>query len=260
MTPVVIGAVIEIVFVALAVMAIVRIQRHYKRRRHAVPEFWMALEEGLSTQIGTVGARLVIGEPKIFFALASWLLRRRRRLPPRAFAYASASQIGMVTGVVLCLVVLEGSLSAVVLPWPGLKVVLVLVSIYAAAWIVGIYASLHAYPHLLTDQGLLVRYGVLGDAWIAWRDVADISIDKSTSPGGQDGLFVEDDTAIFAVGGKTSVAIRRRTPGTVSGFLRQSAGIKTIRITADEPDAFVRAVLAARADHPPTRTNSATEH
>ena len=71
MTPVVIGAVIEIVFVALAVMAIVRIRSAYKRRRLAVPEFWMALEEGLSTQIGTVGARLVISEPKIFFALAS---------------------------------------------------------------------------------------------------------------------------------------------------------------------------------------------
>lgn len=253
MTPVVIAAVIEIVFVSLAIMAIVRIRRAYKRRRLLVPEFWMALEEGLSAQIGNVGARLIIGEPKIFFALASWLLRRHRRLSPRAFAYASASRIGMMTGVALFLVILEGSFSAVVLPWPGVKVVLLVVSIYAAAWIVGIYASLHAYPHLLTDQGLLVRYGVLGDAWIDWRNVADISIDKSTSPGGQDGLFVKNDTAIFSVGGKTTVSIRCQTPVTVSGFLRKSAGITMIRIAANEPDAFVRACFAAREDHP-TRT------
>jgi hypothetical protein len=63
------------------------------------------------------------------------------------------------------------------------------------------------------------------------------------SPGGQDGLLTKGGIATLAVGGKTAETIRRRSPGLVKGFLRQTAGISQIRVAADDPDAFVAAIL-----------------
>jgi hypothetical protein len=41
------------------------------------------------------------------------------------------------------------------------------------------------------------------------------------------------------------VTIRRRNPGIVKGFLRETVGISQIRIAADDPDAFLAAITAA---------------
>jgi hypothetical protein len=45
------------------------------------------------------------------------------------------------------------------------------------------------------------------------------------------------------------MTIRRRSPGNVKGFLRETAGINQIRIAVDDPDAFLAAITAA-APHP----------
>lgn len=65
---------------------------------------------------------------------------------------------------------LGGGLVARLGPWPWLSPTVVVVSAYAAVWIIGIYASLRAFPHLVTERGVLVRYSVLGEAWIPWSE------------------------------------------------------------------------------------------
>lgn len=59
-----------------------------------------------------------------------------------------------------------------------------------------------------------------------------------------DGLSTKGDIATLAVGGRTTVTIRRRSPGKVKGFLRETAGINQIRVAADDPDAFLAAITA----------------
>jgi hypothetical protein len=99
-------------------------------------------------------------------------------------------------------------------------------------------------PHLVTEQGLLLRYGVLGEAWIPWRDIAQVVKEPLVSTGGMDGLSAKGGIATLAAGGKTAVTIRRRSPGVVKGFLRGAAGISQIRVAADDPDAFLAAITA----------------
>lgn len=151
---------------------------------------------------------------------------------------------------VLGLVILEGvggGLLARLAPWPWLSPGLIIVSAYAAVWIIGIYASLRAFPHRVMAEGLLLRYGVLGEAWVPWREVAQAVNETLTSPGGMDGLSTQDGIATLAVGGKTVVKVLRRSPGVVKGFLRETAGIGEIRVAADDPDAFLAAIAARTA-------------
>lgn len=122
---------------------------------------------------------------------------------------------------------------------------LVIVSAYAALWIFGIYASLRAFPHLVTERGVLVRYGVLGEAWIPWQEFDQVVEERRLSPGGSDGLSTGDGVATFGVGGMTMLTIRRTSPGKVKGFLRETAAIHQIRIAAEDPGAFQVAITAA---------------
>ena len=237
----------ELVFLGLAAVLMVRVWRQFKRDRKAQGDFWTPLEEALGRQVGPIPARLIVGEPKIWAAIVLWRSRRSQK-DPRAFHNPASSNLGLIVVVVLGLVLLEGvggGLLARLAPWPWLSPVLIIIAAYAAVWIVGIYASLRAFPHLVTEQGLLLRYGVLGEAWIPWGEVDHVVKESRTSPGGMDGLSTKDGIATLAVGGRTAVTIRRRSPGKVKGFLRETAGITQIRVAADDPDAFLAAIIAA---------------
>jgi len=208
------------------------------------PDFWTALEEAVGRRLGPVAARLIVGEPKIWAAIFIWISGSSRR-DARSFHYAASSNLGPMLFVVLCLIVLEGvggGLLARLAPWPWLSPVLIVVSLYAAIWITGIHASLRAFPHLVTKSGLLLRYGVLGEAWIPWTEFDGVVKEMRTSPGGMDGLSFKDGVATLAVGGKTALTVRRRTPGMVKGFLREGSGIREIRVAADDPDALLVAI------------------
>lgn len=236
----------ELAFLILATVLSVRVWRQFKRNRAEAGDSWMALEEAVGQQVGAIAASLIVGEPKLWAAIFLWMLGRSRR-DARSFHYSASSNLGLVSVVVLGLILLEGvggGLLARLAPWPWLSPVLIIISAYAAIWIIGIYASLRAFPHLVTEQGLLLRHGVLGEAWIPWREVDQVVKETLVSPGGMDGLSTRDGIATFAVGGKTSVTIRRRSPGPVKGFLRGTAGISQIRVAADDPDAFLAAITA----------------
>lgn len=237
----------ELILLSLATVLIVRVWRQFKRDRKEQADFWTALEEAVGQQVGPLVARLIVGEPKLWAAIFLWISGRSRR-DARSFHYSASSNLGLVTVVVLGLILLEGvggGALARLTPWPWLSPVLIIISAYAAIWIIGIYVSLRAFPHLVTDRGLLLRYGVTGEAWIPWPEVDLVIKEMRVSPGGMDGLSTKGGIATLAAGGKTAVTIRYRTPGSVKGFLRETAGIREIRVAADDPDAFVAAITLA---------------
>src|ERR1700693_3583700 len=174
----------ELAFLIMAAVVTVRVWRQFRPNRVQLGDFWMALEVAVGQQVGPIAARLIVGEPKLWAAIFLWMSGRARR-DARSFHYAASSNLGLVTVVVLGLIVLEGvggGLLARLAPWPWLSPALLIISAYAAIWIIGIYASLRAFPHLVTEQGLLLRYGVLGDAWIPWREVDQAVKETLISP------------------------------------------------------------------------------
>lgn len=234
----------ELVLLSLATVLIVRVRRQFKRNSKERADFWIALEDAVGQQVGPIAARMIVREPKLWAAIFLWLSGRSRR-GARSFHYSASSNLGPVFIVVLGLIVLEGvggGLLARLAPWPWLSPVLIIVSAYAAVWIIGIYASLRAFPHLVTERGLLLRYGVLGEAWIPWPEFDQVVKESRASPGGMDGLSTMDGIATMAVGGRTTLTIRRQTSGKVKGFLREIAGIREIRFAAEDPDAFLAAI------------------
>ena len=234
----------EVLLLLAGALIVLRVRRRFLAFRQRFGDFWLSLEEAVATTAGPVVARLIVGEPKGWAAIVL-RVARRTEAPPCTYAYAAASYQGLIFVVVFMLIAVEGVTSVVVsrfLPWPWLSPVLLVISVYAAVWIGGIYSSLRAVPHRLTAKGLIARYGLQAEAWIPWESVHDVRAETAISPGGQDGLFVKDGSAAIAVGGKTKVALRLRTPIVVKGFLRSTSGVTELRLAADDPAALVAAI------------------
>jgi len=115
----------------------------------------------------------------------------------------------------------------------------------------GLLASLHVYPHLVTDDGLRVRYGAHLDVAVPWDAVRSVSAHRRDLPSQRS---VQVDTSAGAVlhvviASQTAVDVVLDEPLTVQ-LPRGPVTVTQVRLHADDP----RAVVAAARAHLTART------
>ena len=108
-------------------------------------------------------ARLLLFEVQAWRALGRLVWRRRHRLESAVFPYAA--DLALLMGVLLGLTVVETPvfvfLGAVLLPWPWLKVVLIVVDLYAVWFAASTWAGMIACPQAIPGDLLHLRVGLL---------------------------------------------------------------------------------------------------
>lgn len=122
-------------------------------------------------------------------------------------------------------------------PWAWLRVSLLVLGLYAVLWMFGLYASLVALPHRLEENGLRLRYGAMVEGFVPLSEIAAVERTQRRAPGPGDGLQTdpEDGGIYLAMGGRTDLTLRLRSPQTVKGLLRNAGPASTIHLAADEP-------------------------
>jgi hypothetical protein len=140
---------------------------------------------------------------------------------------------------------LEVPLVHVLTPWEPVRILLLVVSVWGLAWMVGMYAALRTYPHLLDEQGMRVRYATVHDVHVPWQVVRAFHVDERTLPSSVRNLQrTEVDGARqlhLAVGGRTNVTAELHGPSVV----RTTHGEETVvsvSFWVDDPRSFVREV------------------
>jgi len=107
----------------------------------------------------------------------------------------------------------------------------------------GMYAALRTYPHLLDDEGIRIRSGTMVDVRLPWQAVREVSYDERTLPSsirsfqrtGPD----EARQLHVPMGARTNVTAELTGPTS----LRTSPGEETVvsvSFWVDEPREFVR--------------------
>lgn len=108
---------------------------------------------------GNTAAELMRFEARGYRAM--WLLVRRRRHGAGSgvapVGYTKGTMAVPVAFVVAC--VIEAAVVHVLVPWPWLRNVLLMFSIWGLVQILGILAGRIVHPHLLTDSRLTIRSG-----------------------------------------------------------------------------------------------------
>lgn len=237
--------------VAAGIQAIQAIRRF--RRQRAAGQRWLdAFEVALAVTMPQRLARLLTLELRLWLCLIRWLARRSRP-DTYAFTYRTRSNLGALVVLGLVTSPAEILLFELLIPWPWLRWTLLVLSIYALFWVLGLYASLVVLPHAVTDEGLWLRYGLLNEVFIPFAAIAVVQVAPRTAPNHHDGLSVDraERTAFLAVGGRTDVTIVLRQPHAFRTAFGYSAPVETIHVAVDHPQRLVNVLQARLTDEPP---------
>ncbi|MEV0675125.1 hypothetical protein AB0I60_01240 [Actinosynnema sp. NPDC050436] len=177
-------------------------------------------------------------------AIAS-LVRGRKDVPAGATAIPCGSAQKTFLVVMMVLGPVELVLVDLLVPWPWLRVVLLVLAVYSTVWMLAFYAGVHTRPHYVDDDRLVVRLGHLVSVSVdvgSVRAVRRENHDRYTGAEYRGLVTVTDDfVAVPGMSGTTvTVVLEPATPVTVQG--RGTVRVAGIRFDADALDAAVTAI------------------
>lgn len=153
--------------------------------------------------------RAAISELRTLMSLIILLRGRRNgvRSGVRGFSYAKGSM--SVPIVMTVFTVLEAALIHLLVPWAWLRIVLLVVAIYALVLVLGVLASRVVNPHLVSDERLVLKWGhkiVLDSPLSNIETVAAVSDHSFTQPA------VESNRMVLTSLSSTNVQITFKDP------------------------------------------------
>ena len=259
---------LETLLLVVGVGNLLLIFRRYRRGREEGLDAWAALEDGLTLVLPRKAARLAVKEPKLLISLLRWAFRRVR-LADDEFAYHARSILRAILPMVILTYPIEllvvDLLAQAWSPWGWMKRALLVLGVYAILWLLGLYASLVALPHRLEENGLRLRHGVFAEGFVSYGEIEEAARAGRRAPSFGDGLshVPEEDALFIAVGGRTSVTLRLRTPRSVMGFLKESKPARLLHLAADDPERLVRELrrrVGAWSSEPPVELSPVANH
>lgn len=167
-----------------------------------------------------------------------WIARRPHGVPAGAHPVGYGSD--QVALVITFVVLTAGEVAAVELfiPWPALRILLLILGGYGLLVMIGFVAISRTRPHVLTRDRVRLRCGLSADITLGSADFASVtSIRSSCSyrPTITDGVLV------MGAGNQTQLEITLCLPRIMS-VDRAAGTVERIRISADHPTAAVQAL------------------
>ena len=183
-------------------------------------------------------------EVSLYAALVRWIARRPA-VPAGTTPVGYGQLVAPMMGLWIFASALEVPLVHVLTPWEGVRLFLLVVSIWGLLWMLGMYAALRTYPHLLDEEGIRVRSGTMVDVRLPWHAVREVRYDERTLPSSIRSFQrtgPEDARQLHvAMGSRTNVTAELTGPTK----LRTSPGEETVvsvSFWVDEPRDFVREI------------------
>jgi hypothetical protein len=180
-------------------------------------------------------------------SLYRWVFRRPGPTG-EPFAYA-----GAVTPVLWAFIVvsaIEVPVVHLLVPWPAVRLPLLLAGIYGVLWMVGMLAAYRVHPHTVDDGGLHVRSGGTVHLWVPWDAVESVRIRRRPYEGARH-LRVEGAGRVLAVviGSQTMVDVLLSRPLPLLAFRGDDEPVTEVRLFADDEKALVARLRAGLGEH-----------
>ncbi|MGY0486854.1 hypothetical protein [Streptomyces sp. WG-D5] len=191
--------------------------------------------------------RIAGHELRVFASYALWVTRRRDGVPvgASAFPYARGQAVMMYALTFVC-VVETFAMWALLRDWPLLHGVVLFLDVYTVVWILGLHAAAVTRPHVVSDDTLRVRRGVLVDLRIPLERITAVRRENMYTHEAKEGELNLD------IGAQTSLTVELADPVTHFTFLGRPQDIRLVRLHAEDPDALARALELTRARTAPS--------
>ncbi|MEV6491598.1 hypothetical protein AB0M20_23735 [Actinoplanes sp. NPDC051633] len=202
--------------------------------------------------LGWLARRAVELEIAMWRNLFRWVTGRGRRHGEGEEPFAYLGTVKPVLGVFIGLSIVEIPMFDLivrnVVPWTPARWIFLGLGVWGVTWMLGLWAGMKTYPHVVGPAGIRVRQSSSVDFTIDWADVESVGKRHRSMPSAKS-LQIEEAgerrVLHIVVGSQTSVDVRLRRPITVRLPKGSSEPVDEIRLQADDPDAFVRSARAA---------------
>jgi hypothetical protein len=182
------------------------------------------------------------GQARLLQSLVLWM-RRRHDVPPGATALPYGRE-GRVLGLALLAAsVIEVVAVELVVPWPGVRLVLLVLGLYGVLAVLGWVADLSVRPHVLTAESLRLRLGSATEVDVPLAAVERVS---RRLRGAEGTVTLADGTLVLAVGNQTQIEVRLTEPLEVT-VGRRAGTVQVVRFSVDDPAAALRMLQDAAA-------------
>lgn len=192
---------------------------------------------------------LVILEIGIWHSLSLWVARRVSGQGPDVEPFSYARQISPVIGAFIVVSAIELPVVHLLLPWETVRLVLLVVSVWGLLWMLGLFASMRVFPHLMDGSGVRVRNATTVDIRVPWNAVASVTARRGRADSAKRVVVDGSDVAV-PVMKLTRIDIELHAPMTIA-LPDGPQEVTRLRLYADDPARFVgraRERLSVSAD------------
>ncbi|MFE3170628.1 hypothetical protein ACFXPA_05530 [Amycolatopsis sp. NPDC059090] len=151
------AAVIEGSALVVVLFELLALRTAVKRARAEGLSFFEAVSASLNKVMPDRAAAIVKHDLKMMRAL--WLAAARRRdVPADGDAIGYSAQMRPLFWVFFVINPLEIALVELIVPWPVVRIVLLILGIAGTIWFLAMISSLYKYPHTVDPETLRLRY------------------------------------------------------------------------------------------------------
>jgi hypothetical protein len=185
----------------------------------------------------------VLFELRLYRSLYRWVTRRPVVPSPDVEAVGYSRTVTPVMSLWIFGSAVEMVVVHLVVPWPVVRIVLLVVSVWGLVWMIGFLASLKVYPHLVSDSTLRVRHGATVDIAIPWHAVASVVQQRRDLPSSMRTIQLRETNAggtdlQIGVSGEVNVHVVLAHPLTVP-TPKGNQEITELSFLVDDPAALV---------------------
>jgi hypothetical protein len=173
---------------------------------------------------------LVVMEIGVWRSLFLFVARRKSGVRPGVEHFSYHRQVAPVIGAFIFVSLVELPVVHLLIPWHTVRLVVLVISVWGLLWMVGYFASVKVFPHLLDDAGLRVRFGTTVDVAIPWELVESVRTRRGRVDSGKQ-LVLEDGILSVPVMKQTRIEVVLREPTALAGF----DAVTEVRLYADRP-------------------------
>ncbi len=181
-----------------------------------------------------------------------WLLRKPSLPGDEAEGFGYVGIVSFAIWVFIALSAIEIPVMHLLVPWDGIRILVLILGVWGLTWMVGYFAGLRMHPHVVSATGLVVRNGPSTRIEIPWGNVASVRSRTRSYEEDRGMQFLHEESGsvqALVMSNQTSVDVVLREPQAVEGRKGTVESVVEVRFWADEPD---RLAGAARARLEPT--------
>lgn len=222
----------------VVVFELIALRASIKRARAEGLSFFDAVSASLDKIMPDRAAVIVKHDLKMMRAL--WLVvTRRRDVPADGDGVAYSAQLRPLFWIFFVINPVEIAFVELVIPWPAVRLVLLLLGILSTIWFLAMIASLYKYPHTVDPRTLRLRYLSFLDFPVPVAKIGTVGL-RTRSRELKKVNDVVDGVLVMEISKSTNVTVQLREPHQADFGPRRGVKVfDSIDFWADDPRAAV---------------------